>query len=70
MQFAYLGCAFSDAVLGVDRPRVALLSVGEEAGKGTAQLVEAHAALARGRRDCDFTGNVEGRDLLESARPT
>ena len=63
VQFAYLGAAFSRAVLGVDRPRVALLSVGEEAKKGTAQLVEAHAALA-GAPGLDFRGNVEGRDLL------
>ncbi len=35
VQFAFLGAAFSEAVLGVERPRVGLLSVGEEAGKGT-----------------------------------
>ena len=34
IQFAFLGAAFSAAVLGVERPRVGLLSVGEEAGKG------------------------------------
>ena len=66
VQFAYLGSAFSQAVLGVERPSVALLSIGEEAGKGTAQLVEAHATLAAapGLR---FVGNVEGRDLLARA---
>ena len=46
VQFAYLGAAFSAAVLGVARPRVALLSVGEEPKKGTADVVEAHAELA------------------------
>ena len=63
VQFAYLGAAFSRAVLGVASPRVALLSVGEEAGKGTAALVDAHGALA-GAKGLEFTGNVEGRDLL------
>jgi phosphate acyltransferase len=66
VQFGVLGAAFSRAVLGVDSPRVALLSVGEEAKKGTPIVVEAHAELA----DLDgieFVGNVEGRDLLGGA---
>ena len=63
IQFAYLGSAFSQAVLGVQRPRVALLSVGEEQKKGNPDVVEAHAALA-GADTIDFIGNVEGRDLL------
>ena len=67
VQFAYLGAAFSRAVLGVARPRVALLSVGEEPKKGTPEVVEAHAALAAegaAAEALDFRGNVEGRDLL------
>ncbi|MEK6326071.1 MAG: phosphate acyltransferase PlsX [Actinomycetota bacterium] len=63
VQFAYLGAAFSEAVLGVAQPRVALLSVGEEANKGSAEVVEAHARLA-GAGNIEFTGNIEGRDLL------
>jgi glycerol-3-phosphate acyltransferase PlsX len=63
IQFAYLGAAFSRAVLGVERPRVALLSVGEEGGKGTAHVVEAHGRLADAE-GIAFQGNVEGRDLL------
>jgi phosphate acyltransferase len=63
IQFAYLGAAFSAAVLGIPRPRVALLSVGEEAKKGTAEVVEAHAALAASN-GIDFRGNIEGRELL------
>lgn len=66
VQFAYLGSAFSHAVLGVERPRVALLSIGEEPGKGTLQLVEAHETLA-GADGLEFIGNVEGRDLLNGA---
>lgn len=63
VQFAYMGAAFSRAVLGVANPRVALLSVGEEPKKGTVTVVEAHAAL-RTMDGFDFIGNAEGRDLL------
>jgi phosphate acyltransferase len=66
VQFAYLGSAFSTAVLGVDRPRVALLSVGEEQSKGSAEVVEAGARLAEAG-GTEFVGNVEGRDLLTGA---
>lgn len=63
IQFAYLGAAFSEAALGVARPRIALLSVGEEQKKGNPNVVEAHSALAA-QDAIDFVGNVEGRDLL------
>ena len=66
VQFAYLGSAFSKAVLGVDAPRVALLSSGEEPKKGTAEVVDAHAELA-GATEIEFIGNVEGRDLLSGS---
>ncbi len=62
VQFAFLGAAFSEAVLGVARPRVGLLSVGEEAGKGREEVAAAHEVLS-GAKGIDFAGNVEGRDL-------
>jgi glycerol-3-phosphate acyltransferase PlsX len=62
VQFAFLGAAFSAAVLEVEGPRVALLTVGEEAGKGREEVVEAHRVLAAAP-GIDFAGNVEGRDL-------
>ncbi|HWI94742.1 MAG TPA: phosphate acyltransferase PlsX [Solirubrobacterales bacterium] len=62
VQFAFLGAAFSAAVLGVERPRVGLLSVGEEAGKGREEVVAANDALSAAA-GIDFVGNVEGRDL-------
>jgi glycerol-3-phosphate acyltransferase PlsX len=62
VQFAFLGAAFSEAVLGTERPRVGLLSVGEEAGKGREEVVAAHALLAAAG-GIEFAGNVEGRDL-------
>ena len=65
-QFAFLGAAFSEAVLGIERPRIGLLSVGEEAGKGTETVAEAHALLAAAD-GIEFAGNVEGSDLTASA---
>jgi phosphate acyltransferase len=62
VQFAYLGAAFSEAVLGVESPRVGLLTVGEEAGKGREEVVAAHDLLANAD-GIEFAGNVEGRDL-------
>ncbi len=64
VQFAYLGSAFASAVLGVEGPRVGLLSVGAEAKKGSALVVEAHEALLAAP-GIGFAGNVEGRDLLD-----
>jgi glycerol-3-phosphate acyltransferase PlsX len=58
VQFAHMGAAFSERVLGVERPRVGLLSVGEEPEKGTADVVAAHEQLACG--NLNFVGNVEG----------
>ena len=66
VQFAYLGSAFSRAVLGVERPRVGLLSVGEEGGKGTPVVAEANERL-RDAAGIRFIGNVEGRDLPAGA---
>lgn len=62
VQFAYLGSAFATVVLGIERPRVALLSIGEEQGKGTPLVVEAGTAL-EGADGLEFEGNVEGRDV-------
>jgi glycerol-3-phosphate acyltransferase PlsX len=66
VQFAFLGAAFSTAVLGVTEPSVGLLTVGEEAGKGREEVVEAHRLLSSAP-NLDFAGNVEGRDLPAGA---
>ena len=66
IQFAYLGAAFSESVLGVSRPKVALLSVGEEQKKGRPDVVEANEALT-GSGTLEFVGNVEGRELVSGA---
>jgi glycerol-3-phosphate acyltransferase PlsX len=62
VQFAYMGAAFSERVLGVERPRVALLSVGAERGKGTVAVVAAHEQLASAP-GLEFIGNVEGDEV-------
>ncbi len=63
VQFAYMGSAFMEAVHGVERPRVGLLSVGEEPNKGTPDVVEAHERLAAAGSALNFIGNVEGTDV-------
>jgi len=61
VQFAYMGACFMEACIGIERPRVGLLSVGEESGKGTPDVLAAHDRIAEG--DLNFAGNVEGFDL-------
>jgi glycerol-3-phosphate acyltransferase PlsX len=70
-QFAQMGAVYASARFGIAQPRVGLVSIGEEASKGTPLVKEAHALLARpdwlapsGGR---FIGNVEGRDALTDA---
>jgi phosphate acyltransferase len=66
VQFGFMGAALAQTVLGIERPRVGLLSIGEEATKGTPLVVEAHAALrdrlAEGGT-FDWVGNVEGNEV-------
>jgi glycerol-3-phosphate acyltransferase PlsX len=68
VQFAHMGSAFTEAVLGIASPRVALLSNGEEAVKGTPELVEVHEQLAgEGGTGLNFVGNIEGTQVFEDA---
>jgi glycerol-3-phosphate acyltransferase PlsX len=60
VQFAHMGAAFMEVVMGVERPRVALLSNGEEATKGPEDVVAAHAELSASPGGIEFIGNVEG----------
>jgi len=68
VQFAFMGAAFAEAVLGVRHPRVGLLSNGEEPTKGTPDVIAVHEQLAarRGER-LNFVGNVEGTGLVAGA---
>ena len=65
VQFATMASAFATARFGIDSPRVALLSIGEEETKGTPLVKETHQLLAA-LTSLNFVGNVEGRDLIPS----
>jgi glycerol-3-phosphate acyltransferase PlsX len=68
--YAIMGSAFATGVLGVKRPKVGLMSNGEEDEKGTTFTKETFALLKQfadsGRATFDFVGNVEGHDLFET----
>ena len=61
LQFGRLGAVYAEDILGRPKPGIGLLSVGEEAEKGSLSVKEAHALLAAS--GLNFVGNVEGRDL-------
>ncbi|MBK5229748.1 MAG: phosphate acyltransferase PlsX [Thermoleophilia bacterium] len=69
VQFAHLGAQFSARVLGNPRPRVGLLTIGEEDGKGTERVVEAGRLLSdpANTHGFNYLGNVEGRDITNGA---
>jgi glycerol-3-phosphate acyltransferase PlsX len=61
-QFGVMGSAVAKVFLDVEEPKVGLLNIGEEAGKGRDLEKEAHTLLAQSE-GINFVGNVEGRDL-------
>ena len=62
-QFGLMGDAFARDLLGYAAPRVSLLSIGEEEGKGNSQVKEAYE-LFKMAQNLNFSGNIEGRDLF------
>jgi phosphate acyltransferase len=63
-QFAHMGSLYAERVLGVSAPRIALLSIGEEKGKGDLAVQQA-TQLLDDDGSLNFIGNVEGRDLVK-----
>lgn len=61
-QFGIMADVLARTVLGIARPRVGLLSIGEEEGKGNEQVREAYDLLRQS--SLNFIGNVEGRDIF------
>jgi glycerol-3-phosphate acyltransferase PlsX len=61
-QFGLMGSAYARAVLGIEKPKVGILSVGEERSKGNAQVIEAARCLDAA--PVNFIGNVEGKDIF------
>jgi len=67
VQFALMGSVFSQTRFNIDKPRIGLLSIGEEAGKGSPLVKETWGLLDTVDWDAhgaEFVGNVEGRDLM------
>ncbi|MDQ3843708.1 MAG: phosphate acyltransferase PlsX, partial [Bacteroidota bacterium] len=62
-QFAIMGTVYAQQILGIENPRVALLNIGEEEGKGNL-LAQAAYPLLKENEHIHFIGNVEGRDIL------
>src|SRR4051812_8996778 len=62
-QFAIMGSVYAQTILGIENPRVALLNIGEEEGKGNL-LAQATYPLLKSNTALNFVGNVEGRDIL------
>jgi glycerol-3-phosphate acyltransferase PlsX len=62
-QFARMGSIYARTILGIENPRVALLNIGEEEGKGNI-LAQATYPLLKANTALNFVGNVEGRDIL------
>ena len=62
-QFAILGNIYAKSVYGVEKPRVALLSIGEEESKGNLLTIATYKLLAESE-EVNFIGNIEGRDIF------
>jgi len=63
LQFGIMGAIFMNHILGIEKPRVGLLNIGEEETKGYESVQKAHAVLEKS--GLNFQGNVEGRDILK-----
>ena len=64
-QFALLGSIYAEGVMGINAPRIGLLNIGEEEGKGNL-LTQSAFELMKESKDFNFIGNIESRDLYKS----
>jgi glycerol-3-phosphate acyltransferase PlsX len=62
-QFAIMGSVYAKHILGIENPKVGLINVGEEEGKGNL-LAQATYPLLKENKHINFIGNIEGRDVL------
>lgn len=62
-QFAIMGSIYAQLMFGINEPRVGLINVGEEEGKGN-MIAQAAYPLLKENKQINFIGNIEGRDLL------
>jgi glycerol-3-phosphate acyltransferase PlsX len=63
-QFAIMGSVYAQLILGIEKPKVGLINVGEEEGKGNL-LAQSTYPLLKENKHIDFIGNIEGRDVLQ-----
>lgn len=63
-QNAIMGAAFVKNVLGIDNPRIGILNIGEEAGKGNELVLSAYKMLEENTDGLNFIGNVEGKEIF------
>jgi glycerol-3-phosphate acyltransferase PlsX len=63
--YAVMATLYAERVIGIPTPRVALMSIGEESGKGTGLVKQTHELLKHDQ-NINFVGNVEGRELFEN----
>ncbi|MGK2966364.1 MAG: phosphate acyltransferase PlsX [Tepidiformaceae bacterium] len=61
VQFAHMGAAYLERMFGLKRPRVGLVSIGEEDSKGNQLVIEVNGLLRQS--NLNFVGNIEGKDL-------
>ncbi len=65
-QFAVMGATFSKNVLGVENPRIGVLNIGEEAGKGNELAKNTFKLLEECKDRINFIGNIEGKELYSN----
>jgi len=63
-QFALMGQIYAKKILNRDKPKIGLMNVGEEKGKGSKLTNEAFELIDNDKRIDNFTGNIEGRDIF------
>lgn len=66
VQFARLGHTYAQDLMGRENPRIGLLNIGEEPGKGDELTLETHRLLSE-QKGMNFIGNIEGRDIIRGA---
>lgn len=64
-EFGILGSIYTNSMMGIENPRVALLNIGEEEGKGNL-LVQAAYQIMKDTDKFNFIGNIEGKDLFNN----
>jgi len=65
-QFAVMGSTFSKNVLGIENPRVGILNIGEEAGKGNELVQNTYKMFEEQSDKLNFVGNIEGKEIFLS----